>query len=346
MERLDHTQGGRTMNYIGLDIHKKNTQACMKNEDGKVMLAGRFPSRAKDLNAFIDKVEEAGGPASFVIESTGFCIPIYDIIASRGHEIKVAHPLKVKALTSGRAKTDKNDAEMLAELLRLKAIPASYIPPAELRQLRELTRFRQILVRNTTSIKNEIHAFLAYRGVETPTEYRSPFTVKHQEWLRSLHLGQVDDLLDIFVTLRTKIEKVEGDIERASQKKDEVALLKTIPGVGDVIANELMAEICDITRFSSAENLYSYAGMVSSVHQSGEKGWTGPITKQGNASIRHIMVEAAFSHIRCCRDSKLTLFYERKKEQKGTKKAIVAMARKMLGVVYRMLKEKEEFHAH
>jgi transposase len=334
------------MYYIGMDIHKKDTQACMKNDDGRVLLTRRFPSRAKDLNAFIDQVEEAGGPASFVIESTGFCMPIYDIIAARGHEIKVAHPMKIKALTTGRAKTDKNDAEMLAELLRLKAIPASYIPPVELRQLREQARFRQTLVRNAAAIKNEIHAFLAYRGVETPAEFRSSFTKKHQDWLRSLRLSQVDDLLDVLTTLWNKIEKVEADIELADQVGEEVELLKTIPGVGDVIANELMAEICDITRFSSAENLFSYAGMTSSVHQSGESGWTGPITKQGNARIRHVMVEAAHSHARNCRDSKLTLFFERKKAQKGTKKAIVAMARKMLGIVYHMLKEKEAFHAH
>ena len=334
------------MNYIGLDIHKKNTQACMKNETGKVLLTGRFPSRPKDLNAFIDKVEEAGPPASFVIESTGFCIPVYDIIAGRGHQIKVAHPLKVKALTTGRAKTDKNDAEMLTELLRLNAIPESYIPPAELRGLRELTRFRQSLVKNSTEIKNQIHAFLASRGIETPSEHRSPFSKKHQDWLRSLHLIQIDDLLDVYDTLRKKIEKVEGEIERSSQKKDDIELLKTIPGVGDVIANTLVAEICDIQRFSSAENLFSYAGMVSSIHQTGEKGWAGPITKQGNARIRHIVVEAAYGHVRCSKDSDLTRFFERKRSEKGTKKAIVATARKLLGIIYQMLKKREVYHAH
>jgi transposase len=334
------------MNYIGLDIHKKSTQACMKNEAGKVLLTGRFLSRPKDLNAFIDKVEEAGGPASFVIESTGFCIPIYDVIAGRGHQIKVAHPLKVKALTAGRAKTDKNDAEMLAELLRLDAIPESYIPVAELRELRELTRFRQSMIKNSTEIKNQIHAFLASRGIETPSEYRSPFTDKHQGWLRSLHLSQIDDLLDILDTLRKKIDKVEGEIDRSSQKKDDVELLKTIPGVGDVIANTLVAEICDIQRFSSPENLFSYAGMVSSIHQSGEKGWSGPITKQGNARIRHIVVEAAYCHVRNSKDSYLTHFFERKKLEKGTKKAIVATARKLLGIIYHMLKNREAYHAH
>jgi transposase len=334
------------MYYIGMDIHKKDTQACMKNETGKVLLTGRFPSRPKDLNAFIDKVEAMGSPASFVIESTGFCIPIYDVLVGRGHEVKVAHPLKIKALTAGRAKTDKNDADMLAELLRLNAIPESYIPPVEMRELRELTRFRQSLVRNSTELKNQVHAFLASRGIQTPPEYLSAFSNKHRAWLRSLHLGQVDDLLDILEMLWKKIEKVEDDIERTCPKKEDVTLLKTITGVGAVISNSLVAEICDIERFSSPENLFSYAGIISSVHQSGEKCWTGPITKQGNARIRYLMVEAAYSHVRNAKDSQLTRYYEKKKAEKGTKKAIVATARKLLGIIYHMLKKREAFHAH
>jgi len=212
--------------------------------------------------------------------------------------------------------------------------------------MRELTRFRRSLVRNSTEIKDQIHAFLAARGIEPPPEHRSPFSKKHQDWLRALHLTQIDDLLDIYETLQKKIEKVEDEIERLDKKKDDVELLKTIPGVGDVIANTLVAEMCDIRRFSSPENLLSYAGMVSSIHRSGEKGWTGPITKQGNARIRHIVVEAAYSHVRYSKDSDLTRFFERKRSEKGTKKAIVATARKLLGVIYQMLKKREVYHAH
>jgi transposase len=165
------------------------------------------------------------------MEATGFYQYIYDVIESRGFQVFLAHPLKLKALTTGRAKTDRNDAEMLAELLRLNAIPESYIPPAELRGLREQTRFRQSLVRNSTEIKNQIHAFLASRGIETPSEHRSPFSKKHQEWLRSLHLSQIDDLLDIYGTLQTKIEKVEVEIERSNQMKNDVELLYDIPRI-------------------------------------------------------------------------------------------------------------------
>ena len=93
------------MNYIGLDIHKENIQACVKNEKGEVLANVRFLSNPKEINEFLDGVEESG-PASIVMEATGFCMYVYNIIAARGHDVKVAHPLKVKALTAGRAKTD------------------------------------------------------------------------------------------------------------------------------------------------------------------------------------------------------------------------------------------------
>jgi len=333
------------MNYIGLDIHKKNTQACVKNEKGKVLMNVRFLSDVKEINEFLDVVEESG-PASIVMEATGFCMYIYDIIEARGHDVKVAHPLKVKALTAGRAKTDKNDAEMLAELLRLNAIPESYIPPKELRELRELTRFRHSLVRNSRTIKNQIHAILAMRGIKAPPTLRSSFSKKHVKWLRSLDIVQLDDLLDIMELVESKIEKVDEDIRKICLDDEDVQRLKTIPGIGDVIATSFVAEIGDINRFPSSEKLASYAGLTPIVRQSGEKEWTGPISKHGNATLRYLLVEAAYSHVRYAKDSKLTRFFEMKSQAKGTKKAIVATARKMLEVIYYMLKRGEAYHAH
>jgi len=333
------------MNYIGLDIHKKNTQACVKNDEGKVLMNVRFPSDPKEINEFLDKIEPLGA-ASIVMEATGFCMYIYDILEARGHDVKVAHPLKVKALTAGRAKTDKNDAEMLAELLRLNAIPESYIPPKELRELRELTRFRQSLVRNSACIKNQIHAILAMRGVKTPPPLRSHFSKKHVKWLMSLGIVQLNDFLDIMAYIDTKIAKADEEIERTCHDDEDVQRLKTIPGVGDITATSFVAEIGDIERFTSSEKLASYAGLTPIVRQSGEKEWSGPISKRGNATLRFLLIEAAYSHVNCTKDSKLTRFFEMKSQAKGRKKAIVATARKMLDIIFYMQKRGEAYHAH
>jgi len=117
-------QGGRTMYYIGLDIHKKNTQACVKNENGKVISSARFLSDVDHIGAFLDRLGKA--EAKIVMEATGFYEFIYDAIEARGYDVVLAHPLKLRALTAGRAKTDKNDAEMLAELLRSARYHCAY----------------------------------------------------------------------------------------------------------------------------------------------------------------------------------------------------------------------------
>jgi hypothetical protein len=147
------------MNYIGLDIHKKNTQACVKDENGKVIVNERFPSDVVAIKAFLDRL--GGAEAKIVMEATGFYQYIYETIEARGFQVMLAHPLKLKALTAGRAKTDHNDAEMLAELLRINAIPVSYVPPKDIRELRDLTRHRSSLIAESTTLKNKIHAELA-----------------------------------------------------------------------------------------------------------------------------------------------------------------------------------------
>lgn len=334
------------MNYVGLDIHKKNTQACVKNDSGKTLMNVRFPSIPDGINEFLDKIAPLGA-ASVVMEATGFCMYIYDIVEARGYDVKVAHPSKVKALTAGRAKTDKNDVEVLAELLRLNAIPESYIPPKESRELREMTRFRQSLVGRSVDLRNEIHAVLAARGLRPPTGLRTSFSKKHVRWLRMLRIVQVDDMLDLLELVGSKVAQTEEGIRKMCHEDEDVERLKTIPGVGDVTATSFCAEIGDIARFSSPGKLASYAGLTPLIRQSGEtKGWSGPISKHGNARLRRLLVEASYSHVRYCKDSKLTEFFERKRQAKGTKKAAVATAHKLLEVIYHMLKRKEAYHAH
>lgn len=191
------------MNYIGLDIHKKNTQACMKDEKGNVIVNERFLSDVVAINAFLDRL--GGAEAKIVMEATGFYQYIYETIEARGFDVTLAHPLKLKALTAGRAKTDHNDAEMLAELLRIHAIPASYVPPKDIRELRDLTRHRSSLIAESTTLKNKIHAELAMKGTKPPVEARSSFSKKFVSWLRSLRNSMIDDLLDILEVVQERI---------------------------------------------------------------------------------------------------------------------------------------------
>lgn len=333
------------MYYMGLDIHKKNTQACVKDESGKVLVNERFPSETREINAFLDRLGAA--EARVVMEATGFYQYIYEAIEARGYEVVLAHPLKLKALTAGRAKTDENDAEMLAELLRINAVPVSYVPPKETRELRNLTRHRASLIAESTTLKNKIHAELAWRGVKPPAEARSAFSKRFVRWLRTLRIEAVDDHLDILEVVQEKVKKADGRIKDEATKDADIQLMETIPGVGHVVATVIKAEVGDLGRFRSPDTLASYAGLAPVVRQSGEgKGHFGGMSKQGNPRLRYVLTEAVRIHVMFCEDSRLTAFYLRKKEEKGSKKAVVATAKKMLEAIYFMVLRKEEFRAH
>jgi transposase len=333
------------MYYIGLDIHKKNTQACVMDEKGKVAVNERFSSDVVSIGAFFDRLGTA--EARVVMEATGFYQYIYEAIESRGYEVTLAHPLKLKALTTGRAKTDRNDAEMLAELLRIDAVPESYVPPKDIRALRDLTRHRSSLIAESTTLKNKIHAELARRGAKPPAEAGSAFSKRFIAWLREMRSMMMDDLLDILEIVREKIKKIDGRIRDVSDSDEDIRLLETIPGVGHVVAMTIKAEVGEIGRFRSPDALASYAGLAPAVRQSGEKkAHIGGMSKQGNPRLRYMLTEAVHVHVMYCKGSKLTSFYERKKDEKGSKKATVATAKKLLEVMYQMIARREEFHAH
>src|SRR4030042_2093621 len=152
------------MLYIGLDVHKEFCQACVIDERGRALSNERFPSTHESLDVFLAGIKDA----KFVLESTGIWEYIYEGIEDRGFEVVLAHPLKVRAIAEARVKTDKVDAETLAQLLRADLIPRSWVPSRDIRDLRQLVRQRAYLVKQSTSFKNRISAELLRRGVKRP----------------------------------------------------------------------------------------------------------------------------------------------------------------------------------
>jgi transposase len=334
------------MKYIGLDIHKKDTQACVLDEKGKVVLVKRVRTDVSDIGHLFKKIEDdTNDELAVVMEATGFYFWINDLIVARGHDVKVVHPTKVKPLMNARSKTDKNDALMLAELLRAGCLEGIYIPSPEIREMRDLTRHRESLVRKKGDAKREIIAALDQRGLKVPSEFRTNFTQKYKDWARSLNDFVINEKLDLLELLLTKIRNVEKIIEDKYGMDEDVQLMRTVPGIGLVTAAVVKAEIGDVSRFSSAENLAAYVGVSPTTSQSGEKTWGGP-TRHGNNRVKHVLIEATLFHYHYCPDSKISSNYQRKKDSIGSKKAMVATSRKLVEALYCMMTRKEVFHAH
>lgn len=334
------------MHYIGLDIHKKFTQACVLDANGRFVCNERIPTDVTDIGHWFERMEtRTNDELTVALEATGFYFWIYDAIVSRGHDAKVVHPVKVKPLMRARSKNDKNDAYMLAELLRSRCLDGIYVPSSEVREMRELTRHRESLVRKKGDLKREVLAHLLQKGVRVPDEYRTNFTQKHIAWMRSMKDLVLDDKLDVLEMVEEKIKNVESKLDERYGENEDVRLIRTIPGIGLVTASVIKAEVGDVTRFSSSKDLAAYVGLTPTTYQSGEKEWGGH-TRPGNSRVKHVLIEAMLFHLHHCPDSRISRYNRRKREAIGRQKAVVATARKLIEAIYFMLVRRQEFHAH
>ena len=157
-------------------------------------------------------------------------------------------------------------------------MPTSWIPPKEIRELRDLVRQRIFLVKQKTKLKNRIHAELIKRGIEYR---RNIFTKSGKEWLLSLEIPAIEIYLSIMEKIDREIRRLDKNL-RQEKKFEEVKLLKSIPGVSTFSALVIIAEIENINRFLDEKKIFSYAGLIPSVHKSGDKAYYGHITKQEN----------------------------------------------------------------
>jgi len=329
------------MNYYGIDIHKKYSVYTVVNEAGTILDQGRIEN---NWQAFKQMTDTAGGGTKAVIEATTNWYYIHDLLEGMVDKVVVAHPLKTKAIASARIKTDKIDATTLAELLRVNYIPESYIPPREVRDLRELLRYRASLVRIRTKIKNKVHALIIKNGLEHP--YSDLFGKKGRAWLASLELRPVYRLaMEGYLKLIDSVEELvwtaTKEIDLKAKADSRAKLLESIPGIGHYSAMLILSEIGNIERFPSASKLVSYAGLNPAVHSSGGITRYGRITKQGSHWLRWIMVEVA--SIAARHSVRFAHFHSRIARRHGYKTANVALAREILTVVYYLLRKGECF---
>jgi transposase len=267
--------------------------------------------------------------AQVAMESRYCWQPLYDGLLGAGHDVRLAHPQKVKSIAEAKIKTDKIDSETLAHLLRAGLLPESYVPPRDIRELRDLVRRRAFRVGMRTKLKNRVHAELAKRSIDLGAPL---FTREGLGLLRSLRLEAVDQLLPVIETLDAQINRISGGLRRMSGEDPRAELLTPIPGVGYYVALLLLSEIGDVKRFPDAERLCSYAGLVPSVRRGGDTTRHGGITKEGSRWMRWGLIQAVHVHVRY--DTDLSRFYRRLARRKTRQEAVVATARKMLKVVY------------
>lgn len=326
----------RKMKYAGLDVHKKYIHATVLDERGRVMKSGKFDYTREGFERFFCGIDDA----RVAMEASYCWQPAYELLEDMGHDVELAHPLKTRLIADMKIKTDAKASDALAKLLMMGWLPTSYVPPEDIRRLRELTRLREYLVNIQTRFKNKTHSAMMKKGIRGE---RGIFAKKRRGLLQSLEIDEVNRCLAILDVLDKHIKELSAMIRGIAGESQEAKWLMSIPGVGYYSAVAILAEIGDISRFSDPEKLCAYAGLVPSTQESGGKSAHGKITHQGSPVLRWVLVECVWNHLINAEDTSLTRFFRRVARNRGKQKAAVATARKLLKVMYVLLKEKREF---
>jgi len=329
------------MNYIGMDIHKQFTFAVVKDEQGKELASQKFDNNKTNFETFLLPFKPS--ETEIVMESTGVWEHIYEILETLSYkDVKLANPFRTRAIAEARIKTDKVDASTLADLLRANLVAESYIPPKNIRILRDIARERKTFVKSINQIKNKINAFLTKKGLSLPSV---TFSISTRLWLNEQkdESGLLKHYLIILEDNERELKMIDDQICNLAEKDEDAKLLMTIPGIAEIRALSIIAEIGDISRFDSAEKLSSYVGLVPSVRQSGRTLHFGRLIKQSSKTLKYHLIEASWNIVRTKESNNLQEFYKRLSKKKGKQKAICAVARKLCCVVYSMLSNKREF---
>jgi transposase len=222
-QKLRRRKATASSMYAALDLHERSVQCVVKDEDGRIIKELKSEKDEDAILGFLD-----GTNASVVMESGRNHQHIYDVLKDRGYDVTVAHPLMVKAIAYARVKSDKVDARMLADLLRARMIPESYVPGRDIREIRDLVRRRHYMVKLRTMQKNKVHAELATRWLKYEGD---PFTEDGKRYLRSLAIDAVNDYLDTIEFLNRKIRELDEKVKRVVESDGYAKLLMTVPGI-------------------------------------------------------------------------------------------------------------------
>ncbi len=253
--------------YVGIDVHRKRSQIAVVDKSGEVLVNRNVPNGVEPVLAAIGRVR-VGTPVAFeAAYGWGWLV---ELLEDYGFEAHLVHPSRCKAIAAARLKNDKVDAATLAQLLRADLLPEAWIAPPAVRQLRALLRHRCQLVRVRTMLRTRIHAVLADYGYDRPG---GCFSGPGRAWLASLNLPEVsrrviEDNLAILDGLVGPINALDGQIHERAKADPRVKVLMALPGVGELTAMIILAEVGDITRFGSARKLASWAGLTPTVRGS------------------------------------------------------------------------------
>jgi transposase len=339
------------MSIIAFDSHKRYTFARVENENGEHAEEFRIEHRRGNIAGFLSSQQPGSQVA---VETIGNWYWIIDEIEQAGMEPRLVHARKAKMMFGCINKTDKLDAKGLNVLQRAGTLPTVWIPPAAVRDKRELPRTRMVFGRERTRLKNRIHSVLDKYGLQDAFEDISDIFGKKGRQVVGSVLGQLPShtryttelLLEQLDQTQQKIQAIEARMKKLFKETEWHALLQTMPGIGFILAVVILQEIGDIGRFASGERFASYSGVTPRVHASGGKVRYGRLRPDTNHYLKWAFSEAGNS-VAVNRNRfparHVSQLYNRIRGRKNHAKAVGAVARHLAEATYWILTKNDVY---
>ena len=335
------------MIWVGLDVHKSYSRMGMFDPASGVI--EDLGTVRNEPSALAEKLRELPSPKTVVLEAGRSSYHMAGVAEGMAEQVWIVDPGEVRKLQRRVAKTDRRDAAALAWWAAKGVLTAQWRPDAKLLDLRELTRGKTVLTRLSTEVRARMRMLLARYGYECP--HRDLLGERGQLWLDEVELEgyagrMLAGLREVLVLIQAKADEFECLVEQAGTMHPTAQRLRTIPGIGPFLSLALAVEIGDVSRFPSPPHLRGYSGLVPAVYQSGDKNARGPLTKTGNAWLRYAAVLATQRMAQMRHpDPRLNRIFLSVAFRHGRNPGKIAAARRLLDLIYHLLKEEEDYQA-
>jgi transposase len=331
------------MNYCGIDLASKASAVCIIDDEGRTVREFEVATDEDGLRTRFAPCE----PMRCVVEASPLAEWVAQQLEAMGHEVVVIDPRRAKAVVGTKKKTDQLNARDLAQMARTGWYTAVHRKSETARLMRTMLKARSGLLEGVSAQRSRVLGLLRAHGIRVTRAKGDGFGSRVLEVVgeRAPELEPiVQPLLGLWRQARSEAAAMRKQIEALAQADPVCQLLMTIPGVGPIVATAYVATIDDPHRFAASEQVSDYVGLVPSVYQSGEVDYRGRITKEGDAMLRWLLVEAATVLLtRVKRSCALQRWGRRLIARKGMAKARVAVARKLSALLHRMWVRGEVF---
>lgn len=332
--------------FVGIDVHLRQWHVTIRDREAE-LFSGNIPGRWEDLEKLLNRYRRDRIGVVYEAGYSGFWL--HDRLLAWGAKCIVTPPSLLPVESGNRVKTDKRDSRKLANLLSRGMLKAIWVPSAEECYHREVIRRRRQLVWDRVRVQHRITSVLYFYGIEV-AKPRGRWSGVYVTDLCNLRFGDrysqesFGRLLEGYEALCDQIAKqtrLVKELALTERYRDQVAILCSVYGIGVLSAMEILLELGDVARFRRGEQLAAYVGLTPSQYSSGDKVRMGRITRAGKSALRGTLIEVSWLLIR--KDVGMYERYLRIRRNSGSKRAIVAIARRLLLCLRRMLLENRPY---